>query len=75
MELTSKRNVDDQIIIITIAFTSVIETGDYANIQVFNLLLRNCLRHLELQLVGRNYYDAKAKVNSYTNLSKMLCSV
>jgi aubergine len=57
--------MDDEIVIVTLKFTSVIEKGDYASIQIFNLLLRKCLGHLKLTLVGRNYYDAKAKVNTY----------
>lgn len=61
--MTSKRNSDDKIIIMSVTFVNVIEKNDYTNIQVFNLLLRNCLKHLELKLVGRNYYDAHAKVN------------
>ncbi|XP_025413439.1 piwi-like protein Siwi isoform X2 [Sipha flava] len=61
-ELTSKRNSDGQIFIITVTYTSVLEPGDYAYLQVFNLLLRNCLRHLELKLIGRNYYDPVAKI-------------
>lgn len=63
-ELTSTRRSDDQKVVITIKFTSIIETGDYAYIQVFNLLLRNCLRHLDLKLIGRNFYDQKAKVRT-----------
>ncbi|KAL5238818.1 hypothetical protein ACI65C_006228 [Semiaphis heraclei] len=62
-ELTSTRRSDDQIVIIKVKFTNVIETGDYANIQVFNLLLRNCLRHLKLTLIGRNFYDPDAKID------------
>ncbi|XP_027854008.2 piwi-like protein Siwi [Aphis gossypii] len=62
IELTSKRNTDDQIIIITLKLTSVIEKGDYASIQVFNILLRKCLANLELTQVGRNYYDSVAKI-------------
>ncbi|XP_001949497.1 piwi-like protein Siwi [Acyrthosiphon pisum] len=62
-ELTSTRRSDDQIVVITVKFTNVIETGDYANIQVFNLLLRNCLRHLKLTMIGRNFYDPEAKID------------
>ncbi|XP_060844789.1 piwi-like protein Siwi [Rhopalosiphum padi] len=62
-DLTSIRRQDDQNVIIKVKFTNVIETGDYAYIQVFNLLLRNCLRHLDLTLIGRNYYDSKAKID------------
>jgi len=68
LELTSKRNVDDQIVIITIKFTQIIEKGDHASIQIFNLLMRKCLRNLELSLVGRNYYDEKAKVNTFIKI-------
>lgn len=52
-------------VVIAVKFTNVIETGDYANIQVFNLLLKNCLRHLKLQLIGRNFYDPEAKVHFF----------
>ncbi|XP_060846985.1 piwi-like protein Siwi [Rhopalosiphum padi] len=62
-ELASTRRPDDQIVIVTVKFTNVIETGDYANIQVFNLLLRNCLRHLKLTMIGRNFYDPEAKID------------
>ncbi|CAH1733066.1 unnamed protein product [Aphis gossypii] len=62
-ELISKRNTDDQTVIITLKFTSVIENDDYAFIQIFNLLIRHCLSHLKLTLVGKNYYDADAKIN------------
>jgi len=68
-ELASNRTSDDQIIIMSIEFVNTIETNDYANIQVFNLLIRNCLRHLNLKLIGRNYYDSEAKVS---NVSEML---
>ncbi|KAL4154233.1 hypothetical protein QTP88_002060 [Uroleucon formosanum] len=62
-ELKSTRCTDDQIVGIMVKFTNVIETGDYANIQVFNLLLRNCIRHLKLTLIGRNFYDPNAKID------------
>ncbi|KAL5239162.1 hypothetical protein ACI65C_006572 [Semiaphis heraclei] len=62
-ELASTRRSDDQIVIIKVKFTNVIETGDYANVQVFNLLLRNCLRHLKLTMVGKNFYDPDAKID------------
>ncbi|CAI6359066.1 unnamed protein product [Macrosiphum euphorbiae] len=62
-ELTSTRRSDDQIVVITVKFTNVIETGDYANIQVLNILLRNCLRHLNLTMIGRNFYDPEAKID------------
>ncbi|XP_050528664.1 piwi-like protein Siwi [Daktulosphaira vitifoliae] len=62
-DLTSTRRYDDQMFILKIKFTNSIEPGDYAYIQVFNLLLRNCIRHLDLKLIGRNFYDPKAIID------------
>lgn len=47
---------------ITIRHVGQVDYGDYAYIQVYNLLLRSCINALDLQLVGRDYYDAKAKI-------------
>lgn len=47
-------------------FSSVLQHGDYCYIQVYNLLLRHCIRHLNLQLIGRNFYDPVAKVSKYS---------
>lgn len=58
----SKRRSDDQKVILTVKFTNIIETNDHANIQVFNILMRNCLRHLKLTQIGRNFYDSKSIV-------------
>ncbi|XP_060874625.1 piwi-like protein Siwi [Metopolophium dirhodum] len=63
LELTSKRNFDDEIVIITVKFIQIIEKGDHSSIQIFNLLIRKALMNLNLSLVGRNYYDEKAKIN------------
>lgn len=52
-------------------FTTMLESCHYAHIQVFNLILRNCLRGLDLQQVGRNFYDANAEVNVTSILLKM----
>lgn len=54
--------------LVTVKFTSVIERGDYAYLQVYNILLRKILQNLKLTLVGRNYYDAVAAVNIYLNV-------
>ncbi|XP_025197459.1 piwi-like protein Siwi [Melanaphis sacchari] len=62
-ELTSIRRSNEQKVIIKVKFTNIIETGDHANIKVFNLLLHNCFRYLDLSLIGRNFYDSKAKVD------------
>lgn len=39
-----------------------VQKGDWLTIQMCNMLLRRCLYHMKLQLVGRNYYDAAAKI-------------
>jgi aubergine-like protein len=39
-----------------------LKMGDYHYIQFFNILMRRALSHLDLELVGRNFFDAKAKV-------------
>lgn len=63
----SERRLDDQKVIITVKFTNIIEAGDNANIQVFNLFLHNCLRNLELKQIGRYFYDPKTTVRFYFN--------
>lgn len=37
--------------------------GDYHYIQVFNIIIRKCFHALNLQLVGRDFFDAEAKVD------------
>ncbi|VVC26674.1 Piwi domain,Ribonuclease H-like domain,PAZ domain [Cinara cedri] len=63
-ELISKYSTDEEkMVVISVKYTSIIESGDYAYIQVFNLLLRNCMRHLDLKMIGRNFYDPVAKID------------
>jgi len=52
----------------TIKFTAVVEKGDYACIQIFNILMRRSLGHLNLTQVGRNYYDTEAKISTDSNI-------
>lgn len=47
---------------ITIKFTNELQSGDYHYIQVFNIILRKCMSYLKLQLIKRNFFDAKAKI-------------
>lgn len=61
MELTSERKDGTQVKI-TVKFVGTCEPGDYQYMQVFNIILRECLTHLKLQLIRRNYYDPAAKV-------------
>lgn len=43
-------------------FASDLMRGDYQYLQLFNLIVRKCLENLDFKLVGRNYYDPKAKL-------------
>lgn len=63
MELTSEKKDGSQVKL-TVKFVGTCEPGDYQNFQVFNIILRECLAHLNLQLIRRNYYDPAAKVRS-----------
>lgn len=48
---------------ITIKYVGVISMTEWQSVQVLNLILRRSVEGLKLQLVGRNFYDAVAKVN------------
>lgn len=63
MELVSTRKSDDLPIKIIIRLVGDMMRDDPHYIQFFNIIMRKCLEHLQLQLVGRNYYDAKRPVS------------
>nr|CAD7199655.1 unnamed protein product [Timema douglasi] len=62
MELFSTRQSDEAQIRITIKLVADLTQGDSHYLQFFNIIMRKCLGHLKLQLVGRNFFDARAKV-------------
>ncbi|CAD6222562.1 GSCOCT00001028001.2-RA-CDS [Cotesia congregata] len=62
MELFSERNSDNSKIKISIRLVGDLTKGDPHYPQFFNIIARKGLEHLRLQLVGRNYFDAQAKV-------------
>uniref|UniRef100_A0A224X701 Putative translation initiation factor 2c eif-2c n=1 Tax=Panstrongylus lignarius TaxID=156445 RepID=A0A224X701_9HEMI len=62
LELYSARLSDDVKIRITIKKTTDLVLGDPHYIQFFNIVLRKCIAGLNLQLVGRDYFDAASKV-------------
>nr|CAD7463126.1 unnamed protein product [Timema tahoe] len=63
MELFSTRQSDEAQIRITIKLVGDLSQGDSHYLQFFNIIMRKCLGHLKLQLVGRNFFDARAKVD------------
>jgi aubergine-like protein len=62
LEFISVRTEDETRIRITVRLVGDLAQGDAHYIQFFNILMRKCLSHLNLQLVGRNFFDAKAKI-------------
>lgn len=48
---------------INIKYVGLISMTEWQAVQVLNLILRRSIEGLKLQLVGRNFYDAVAKVN------------
>uniref|UniRef100_T1GQW8 PAZ domain-containing protein n=1 Tax=Megaselia scalaris TaxID=36166 RepID=T1GQW8_MEGSC len=60
VQATSRRQ---ESIKITIKYVGVISMTEWQSLQVLNLILRRSIEGLKLQLVGRNFYDAVAKVN------------
>lgn len=47
---------------VELKFTSVVSMKTSTSLQILNLILRKAMHGLKLQLVGRNHYDAAAKV-------------
>ncbi|XP_070167826.1 piwi-like protein Siwi [Polyergus mexicanus] len=62
MELVSTRQSDDTPIKIIIRLVGDMMRDDSHYIQLFNIIMRKCLEHLQLQLVGRDYYDARNRI-------------
>ena len=62
LELFSTRTSDEQPVRITVRLVGDLAGGDYHYLQFFNILMRKALGRLQLQLVGRNFFDARAKV-------------
>lgn len=62
IELISE-NRDGQRFVITVKNAGVCQPEDPQYMQVFNIILRNCLRQLDLQEVKRKYCDPKQSVS------------
>ncbi|XP_063696838.1 protein aubergine-like [Culicoides brevitarsis] len=59
--LISQR-LDGTQIVIVVKFTKQVMMTEMASLQVLNLILRRAMEGLNLQLVGRNFFDAVAKI-------------
>ena len=62
VEYSSLRQSDQQEIKIKIKWVGELDKADQQYIQFFNIVMRKCLDYLKLQLVGRNFFDARNKV-------------
>uniref|UniRef100_A0A336MED6 CSON000333 protein n=1 Tax=Culicoides sonorensis TaxID=179676 RepID=A0A336MED6_CULSO len=60
--ITTKRQ-DDSPVQIIIKFTKEVTTTEQSSLQVLNVILREAMQHLKLQLVGRNFFDPVAKID------------
>ncbi|XP_063698509.1 protein aubergine-like [Culicoides brevitarsis] len=59
--LTTQRT-DGSNVILTIKFIGQVTMTQQGSLQVLNLILRKSMEGLKLQLVGRNFFDAVAKI-------------
>ena len=63
VQLTSSMREDGSKVNIVIKYVGKILPSDYAYVQFFNILLRNAMEKLHLELIRRDYYDPKAAVD------------
>lgn len=61
IQYTSKTRTDE-VYTLTLKFTTIVQMTEPESLQILNLILRRATQGLQLELVGRNYYDAAAKV-------------
>lgn len=57
--------LDGTQVVITIRYAGHVEMTAQSSIQILNLILRKSMEGLKLQLVGRNFFDAIAKVSFF----------
>ncbi|XP_071559445.1 piwi-like protein Siwi isoform X2 [Temnothorax nylanderi] len=62
MVFTSVRQSNNQPVTITVRLVGDMLVGDAHYIQFFNIIMRKCYEQLNLQLVGRNYFDPANKI-------------
>ncbi|XP_015122024.1 piwi-like protein Siwi [Diachasma alloeum] len=62
LELFAERRGDGERVRITVRLVGDMVKGDPHYLQFYNILARRSLEHLQLQLVGRNYFDPHESV-------------
>ncbi len=61
-ELVSKLEEGDQVFQLQIKFIKEVDFLDSEYLHLMNILMRRCMEHLGLQLLGRNYYNPKSEI-------------
>lgn len=69
IERTAKGRIDDETYLIIFKYAAQVSMSESTSLQVLNLILRRSMDCLQLQLVGRNFFDPDAKVR----LFEMFC--
>lgn len=64
LELLTK-NREGETVQIKIKHVGIVDVSDAQQIQILNLILRRAMEGLQLQLVGRNFFDPIAKVRIF----------
>ncbi|KAJ0175571.1 hypothetical protein K1T71_008730 [Dendrolimus kikuchii] len=62
-EFYSDRTSDGERMRILLKLVCDVSPGDYAYIQIFNIIMRKCFNLLDLQLMNRDYFDPGAKID------------
>lgn len=63
-QFNSIRN-DGTPVLITVKYVKEVLMTEMASLQILNIILRRAMEGLNLQLVGRNFFDAVAKVKKF----------
>lgn len=61
LELWS-RDRNGTAVLIKLKHVGIVDCTDFQHLQILNIILRYAIEKLHMQLVGRHYYDASAKV-------------
>merc|ERR1719431_1385013 len=62
MVFTSKRDGDGGLVTITVKFVGEVQPSDYHYMQFFNIVLRQAMEKMKLELIRRDYFDPQAAI-------------
>lgn len=70
VNFTSKNSRTEEIYNLKLQFTKIVQMDEQESLQILNLILRRATGGLKLDLVGRNFYDARSKVDFFFTYGK-----